>query len=123
MNPNTASQTITWTVYPDLANLSNPGDQTNNDSDTVSLALSASAAAGATLTFSATGLPTGLSLDASTGILSGTISSSADASSPYITTLTATDGSYSRSQTFTWYVSGVIGTRSRTAKATRFRCW
>ena len=63
------------------------------------------------MTFSATGLPTGLSLDTSTGILSGTIGSSADASSPYITTLTATDGSYSRSQTFTWYVSGVIGTQ------------
>ena len=36
-----ASQTITWTVYPDLVSLANPGDQTNNDSDTVSLALSA----------------------------------------------------------------------------------
>ena len=77
---------------------------------------------GATLTFSATGLPTGLSLDTSTGILSGTISSSADASSPYITTLTATDGSYSRSQTFTWYVSGVIGTQQNSEGDT-VRCW
>ena len=57
------------------------------------------------MTYSATSLPAGLSLNASTGILSGTISTSADANSPYTVIITASDGAYSASQTITWAVN------------------
>src|SRR5205085_1976157 len=54
--------------------------------------------------FNATGLPSGLSID-STGKISGTISNSAHASSPYQVTVTATDGTDSASVTFNWSVT------------------
>ena len=45
------------------------------------------------LTFTATGLPPGLSLDPVTGRISGTLAGSASAASPYSVTITATDPS------------------------------
>ena len=57
------------------------------------------------MAFSATGLPTGLSIDPNTGTISGTLDSSADASSPFTTVITVGDGAYSTSQTITWTVS------------------
>ncbi len=46
-------------------------DQTNTEGDSVSLAITASDTDGDILTFSASGLPTGLSIDPATGIISG----------------------------------------------------
>jgi hypothetical protein len=59
---------------------------------------------GSTLTYSASGLPTGLSIDPSTGAISGTLASGDATDSPYTVTVTATDGTYSSSTTFTWTV-------------------
>jgi hypothetical protein len=100
------SKTFNWTVNPIVA-LSNPGDQSNFDADTVDLPISASDSSGRSLSFAATGLPSGLSIDGSSGVISGTIASNADASGPYSVTLTATDGvaNVSASQTFNWAVS------------------
>jgi hypothetical protein len=98
-----ASQTFSWTVG--AVSLANPGDQSNTDGDTVSLALSASDAGGLTLTYGATGLPTGLSINTGTGVISGTIANTADTGSPYSVTVTASDGSNSASQSFTWTVA------------------
>src|SRR5262249_9091867 len=56
-------------------------------------------------TFSATGLPSGLSIDSATGLISGTIADDADEAGPYSVTVTATDGELSASQTFTWAVN------------------
>ena len=61
-----------------------------------------------TLSYSATGLPTGLSISSSTGLISGTISDDANDSSPYSVTITVTDdGSPTKSAqaSFTWNVS------------------
>jgi Bacterial Ig domain/Putative Ig domain len=96
------SQTFNWTVSGVI--LTNPGDQTNLDSDTVSLAVTASDAGGGTLSYSASGLPSGLTINTSTGVISGTISSTADASSPDTVTVTASDGSANATQTFNWEV-------------------
>ena len=99
-----ATSDITWIVNPRV-NLFSPGDQSGSDDDVVSLQLSSFDGAGSSITYSASGLPSGLSIDSSTGLISGTIGSSADASSPYSVTLTADDGTKSATQTINWVVA------------------
>ncbi|HSM42669.1 MAG TPA: putative Ig domain-containing protein, partial [Afifellaceae bacterium] len=100
--------TFTWTV-------NNPApvvdaaiaDQTNDDGDTVSLDVSGdfSDPDGDSLTFSATGLPTGLSIS-SAGVISGTLPADASQSGPYTVVVTANDGEGGTvTDTFTWTVN------------------
>ena len=51
--------------------VTDPGDQTDTVGDIVSLAISATDPDGDSLTFSATGLPNGLTINPSTGLISG----------------------------------------------------
>ena len=62
------------------------------------------------LTFDAAGtLPIGLSIHPMTGLISGTIDTSASLTSPYLVTITATDSSgVSASQSFTWEVNNLL---------------
>ncbi|HEX6522384.1 MAG TPA: cellulose binding domain-containing protein [Streptosporangiaceae bacterium] len=85
--------------------VSNPGSQTTTVGTAVSLPIQASdSAAGQTLTYSATGLPAGLSISASTGTISGTPT----APGAFSVTVTATDGTgASGSTTFSWAVTAV----------------
>src|SRR5207247_2386484 len=85
-----------------------PPAQHNAEGDTVSLALTAEDAQGGTLTYSATGLPSGLNIDSSTGVIAGDVASTASANSPYSVTVSAAHGSFQSSQTFTWAVSHVL---------------
>src|SRR5262249_55523291 len=81
---------------------------TNADSDTVNLPLTAKDSMGNAMTYGATNLPTGLAIDTTTGVISGTIDAGADAGSPYAVTVTATDnmnGNGTASQNFTWTVN------------------
>jgi hypothetical protein len=103
---NSNSSTFTWRVSPRVS-VTAPNNQTNAVGDVVSLPVTATDALNSTLTYSATGLPTGLSINSSTGVISGTISVGADASSPYTTTVTAADSVVSASATFTWTVTHV----------------
>ena len=96
------SQTFTWNVTP--LYLATPADQTNLDDDTVSLSLSAAYHGSGTVSYSGTGLPDGLSLNTSTGLVSGTLTNTADADGPYSVTETATDGTHSATITFNWEV-------------------
>src|SRR5690606_26078329 len=74
------------------------------------------------LTYSATGLPAGLSIDPNTGVISGTIDPSASqggSSGVYSVTVTATDGDgLTATQTFDWTVSNPAPTAGDDAATT-----
>ncbi len=58
------------------------------------------------LTFSATGLPPGLSLDPTTGVITGTIDHSASQAGPYTVAVTANDGKGGiTTETFAWTIT------------------
>lgn len=86
--------------------VTNPGSQSGTVGTATSLQMSATdSASGQTFTWSATGLPAGLSINASTGLISGTPTTA----STYNTTVTATDttgAAGSTSFTFTISTSG-----------------
>src|SRR6202043_2854191 len=83
--------------------VTNPGNQTGTVGTAVSLQIhAADSQSGQTLTYSATGLPAGLSINASTGLISGTPSGAQTAS----VTVTATDTTGADgSASFTWTIS------------------
>jgi Putative Ig domain len=61
-----------------------------------------------TLTYAATGLPNGLSINTGTGLITGTISNTAAAGSPYSTSITVSDDNFATvgaTDTFTWTVT------------------
>jgi len=87
--------------------VTNPGSQTATVGTATSLQISASdSAPGQVLTYSATGLPTGLSINSATGLISGTPATAGTTS----VTVTATDTTGAHgSATFTWTVNPVAG--------------
>jgi hypothetical protein len=101
---------FTWTVNGSTGNtvtVTNPGTQTSTVGTAASLQISASdSASGQTLTYSATGLPTGLSINSSTGLISGTPTTAGS----YSVAVKATDttGAFG-SASFTWTVSATGG--------------
>jgi acetylxylan esterase len=89
--------------------VTNPGSQTSTAGTAASLQIHATdSAAGQTLKYSASGLPAGLSINSSTGLISGTPTANGSST----VTVTATDGTgASGSATFSWTVgSGGTGT-------------
>jgi hypothetical protein len=103
--PAQASTTFTLTVTAsnNAPTLTAPGNQTNDTDDAVALQLSASDPDGDPLTFSATGLPPGLTLNTSSGLISGTPTTPGT----YSVTATVNDGTTSTSRTFTWSITAV----------------
>jgi hypothetical protein len=100
------SATFTWTVNPAGGNtvtVTNPGSQSWTVGTAASLQVSASdSASGQTLTYSATGLPAGLSINSSSGLISGTPTTASTGSS----TVTVTDTTGAKgSATFSWTVN------------------
>ena len=108
------SASFTWTVNPaaNTVSVTNPGNQTGTVGTAVSLQIQASdSASGQTLTYSATGLPAGLSINSSTGLISGTPTTAGTSS----VTVTATDTTgASGSASFTWTVNPAANTVSVT---------
>jgi len=87
----------------DTVTVTNPGNQTGTVGTAASLQMHASdSASGQTLTYSATGLPAGLSINSSTGLISGTPTTAGTSN----VTVKATDGTGASGTTaFTWTVS------------------
>ena len=83
--------------------ITNPGNQTNVEGDTVSLQIQANDPdPGDILTYSASGLPTGLSINSTTGLITGT-TNTANSFSPTVTVSDNNGGSNFTS--FTWTVN------------------
>ncbi len=112
------------TVYDfGTVSVTNPGPQSSTEGSSVSLTISASDSSSGTLTYAASNLPPGLAISPSTGAIAGTVALGAAADSPYSTTVTAGDGTFSAWQTFTWDVSSPVsltnpGTQSSAEGAT-----
>ena len=99
------SQSFEWEVTS--LTLSSPGDQTSTEGVPVSLALAAQDAGGRSLTYTASGLPAGLSIDPGSGLISGTTPVGQGSSDGSPVTVTVSDGLVSTSQTFNWAVLSV----------------
>jgi len=104
-----ASRSFTWTVTPPVQDnraptLTQPADQNTKQDTTVSLTLVASDPDGTALSFSATGLPPGLSLGATSGTIAGAVSKAGS----YPVTVTVSDGALSASRSFTWTVTAPV---------------
>ena len=82
----------------------NPGEQTHLETRNVSLQIKAAASEGMPLTYSATGLPPGLAIDADSGRVSGQVARGAAGS--YTTMVTAADGIAAASIEFQWVITG-----------------
>src|SRR5207245_2809315 len=96
--------------------VTSPGNQVNAAGDVVFLSVAASDADGDPLTYSASGLPAGLTIDPASGDISGTLPNSAASATAYSVTITASDGSFYDSQTFSWSVGFVAVTSPGEAK-------
>ncbi|MEF8833278.1 MAG: putative Ig domain-containing protein, partial [Halofilum sp. (in: g-proteobacteria)] len=112
----TASLTVTITGANDQPSVDTAiADQSSDDGETITpVDVSGNFSdvdASDALTFSATGLPPGLSIDPNTGEISGTIDDSASQNGPYNVTITVDDGSgepnATQTDTFEWTVSNL----------------
>src|SRR5581483_6379442 len=79
-----SSNGISFTIYL----LQDLGVQYNGEGDSVNLGLTGGSGS---LTFSASGLPSGLSINSSTGVISGTIASGSASDTPYLVTINVTN--------------------------------
>lgn len=89
--------------------VTNPGNQSNAEGAIVSLAIVANDPDGNGLSYSASGLPTGLNIDPLSGQISGSIAAGAAGGSPYAVTVTVTDDGtppLSTNVQFIWTVTG-----------------
>jgi beta-glucosidase len=106
--PLTGSLTLASAVGPDTVTLTSPGNQSTAAGATVNLQLSATdSAAGQALSYTASGLPAGLSVNPSNGDITGTaLYQESD-----VVTVTATDTEgYENSVSFEWVVGGTATT-------------
>lgn len=97
----TDDATFAWTIFADLT-LTSPGDQTSRIGTAVSLSVPRTGGR-LPLVWSATGLPAGLAIDASTGVISGTPTTF----ETLTTTVTVNDAVRAGSVTFGWRVNPV----------------
>jgi hypothetical protein len=110
LNPSAAASIGTLIIhYNSPPQVTNPGDQNNTEGDTVSLQIVATDPDGDSLGYSTLGLPPGLSINTSTGLISGVIDTGASASSPYDVTVSVDDGYAAPVQVmFTWTVESLM---------------
>jgi len=93
-----------WDINGSVS-ITDPGNQSNTVGDSVSLQILTTYDGSGTLSYAASGLPAGLSISTSSGLISGTVGSGATAIGTYTTTVTAGDGNSTASDTFTWTIT------------------
>jgi subtilase family serine protease len=110
----TAFQSNSSSSGGNTVTVTNPGSQTGTVGTAASLQVSATdSASGQTLTYSASGLPAGLSISSTTGLISGTPTTAGTSS----VTVTATDTTGAAgSASFTWTISSSGGGSGCTAQ-------
>jgi hypothetical protein len=93
-------------VIPEQLSFSAPTSRSDHDGDTISLQLTATSTVGGTLTYGASGLPAGLSINPATGLVSGTLALGNTLTKSYQVTVTVSNGTNSRLRTIAWDVIG-----------------
>ncbi|MFE3182888.1 M4 family metallopeptidase [Streptomyces violascens] len=88
---------------PGSPSVTNPGNQNGTVGTAVSLQIQASDPGGKTLTYSATGLPAGLSINSSTGLVAGTPTTAGTAS---VTVTAKNTDNATGTASFTWTITG-----------------
>ena len=106
-NDTTVNFDWTVTLDNDAPQINNPGNQTSDEGDTVSLIITATDGDNDPLTFSevSSSLPPGLAINATTGEITGTLDF--DSADTYTVEISVTDGNASDSAVFTWTVNNV----------------
>ncbi|MGG7464201.1 putative Ig domain-containing protein [Plantibacter sp. YIM 135347] len=100
----TAEATIGLPAVPVVVVVNDIDDQSTVVDDTVEVQVEASASDGSSLTYTATGLPAGLAIDAATGLITG---APTDAGVSSVTVTATAPTGESASKTFTWTVTSV----------------
>lgn len=110
-----ATQTFQWLVHACTINSANPGDQQNAVGDSVNVSVAATDSLGGTITYSAIGLPGGLTID-SNGVITGTIAYGAESTSDYFVTVIARNAQANSGlrQSFFWTVSPLFAAPAAT---------
>ena len=101
----TADASFSWTLTaPNTPpTITNPGDQSGETGTAVNLPITANDADGDPLSYSAGGLPSGLSIDPGTGVISGT----PDTAGVSAVTVTVSDGEDTADASFSWTITFV----------------
>ncbi|MBY0231095.1 MAG: putative Ig domain-containing protein [Gemmataceae bacterium] len=109
-----------WAVN-DRVDIAYIANQTSVVGGSVSLSVAATIAGGGALAYSVTGLPSGLSINSSTGVISGTLATgAATLGTPLNVTVTASSGGYSATQSFKWNVETPVTSGGLTARSASY---
>jgi streptogramin lyase len=102
-------QVVELPVTTDKVTVTSPGNQTNRANQMVSIQIQATSSTDSPLTYTATNLPPGLSINKTTGLITGRLQMIASTFRKSVTvTAAAVDHGFS-STTFTWTVTPVTG--------------
>lgn len=107
-----SSSPFTWVVTTTVINrppqITNISSKTSQVGDAINVAVQATDPDGDTLSYSATGLPSGLAINATTGVISGNLSTAGN----YTVNITVSDSQTSASMQFSWAVTAPSGSLS-----------
>ena len=99
---------FTWSVATAALVLEGVPNQEHEAGAVVKLQVYASSQNNLSLSYSASGLPGGLSIDSSTGLISGTLSQTDTLHGLYTPTVSVSSGSASASESFAWQVDPAL---------------